>query len=430
MARTIETEVEVGQEAISSEAIGKHDSLEQEGRERQQIKDNAASRKRSRWVLLLAGTLAVAAVASWWLNARNYESTDDAQIEGHLDLVSPRISGTVSYINPRVENNQFVEAGALLLKLDPRDYETEFEHAKADLDTRSADARSALAAVPIVDASSFGGLHSAEAAKEQAMASVEAEQANLVSAQHKLQQDEAIHARAARDRVRYVALVEKEEISRSYYDARETEATAAAQAVEADRAAIVSREQAIAEARDLVAQREAQLAGARSAPQPVTAAYARSDSAAGHLEQARADLRTAQLNLSYTKIFAPVSGVIGRRTVELGHRVQPGQGLLVIVPLDDIWITANFKETQLRRMKAGQSVTVRVDAFGREYKGRVESLPGAAGPLFSLFPPENSTGNYVKVVQRFPVRIRLDKDQHAEHLLRPGKSVQPTADVH
>jgi len=344
--------------------------------------------------------------------------------------VSARLGGTVSYINPRVENNQFVEAGTLLLELDPRDYQAELEHAKADLDTRSAEARSAAVTVPIVNASSFGGLHSAEAAKEQAMASVEAEQANLVSAQHKLQQDEAIHARAARDRVRYVALVEKEEISRSYYDARETEATAAAQAVEADRAAIVSREQAIAEARDLVAQREAQLEGARTAPQQVTDARARSDSAAGHLEQARADLRTAQLNLSYTKIFAPVSGVIGRKTVELGHRVQPGQGLLVIVPLDDIWITANFKETQLKRMRPGQSVTIRVDTFGRDYKGKVESLPGAAGPLFSLFPPENATGNYVKVVQRFPVRIRIDKDQNAEHLLRPGMSVEPTVDVH
>jgi len=255
MARTIETEVEVGQEAISSEAIGKHDSLEQEGRERQQLKDNAPSRKRSRWVLLLAGTLAVAAATSWWLNSRNYESTDDAQIEGHLDLVSPRISGTVSYINPRVENNQFVEAGTLLLELDPRDYEAELDHAKADLDTRSAEARSATVNVPIANAISFGGLHSAEAAKEQAMAGVEAEQANLDATRHKLQQDEAIYARAERDRVRYQALVEKREISRSDYDARETEATAAAQAVEADRAVIVSREQTIAEARELIVQR-------------------------------------------------------------------------------------------------------------------------------------------------------------------------------
>jgi membrane fusion protein, multidrug efflux system len=345
----------------------------------------------------------------WWLSFKNHESTDDAQVEGHLDLVSARISGTVSYINPRVENNQFVEAGTLLLELDPRDYEAELEHAKANLDTRSAEAHSALVTVPIVNATSFGGLHSAEAAKGQALAGVEAERASLVAAQHKLQQDEAIYARAERDRVRYQALVEKQEISRSDYDARETEATAAAQAVEADRAAIVSREQEIAEARNLVVQREAQVEAARIAPQQVTEARARTDSAAGRLEQARAELRTAQLNLSYTKMFAPVSGVIGRKTVELGHRVQPGQSLLLIVPIEDIWITANFKETQLKRMRPGQPVTIRVDTFGRDYKGKVESLPGAAGPLFSLFPPENATGNYVKVVHRFPVRFRSIK---------------------
>jgi membrane fusion protein (multidrug efflux system) len=388
------------------------------------------SRRLSRWILLLAATIAVAGASLWWVRSQDYESTDDAQIEGHLDLVSSRISGTVVYINPRVENNQLVEAGTLLMELDPRDYEAELEHAKANLATRTAEAHSAQVTVPIVDASAFGQLHSAEAAKAQALASVASEQANLAAAQHKLQQDEAIYARAERDRVRYQALVEKHEISRSDYDARETEATSAAQAVEADRAAIVSREQRIAETRSLVVQREAQIDAARIAPQQVSDARAKSDSATGHLEQARADLHTAQLSLSYTKIYAPVRGVIGRKTVELGHRVQPGQGLLVIVPLDDIWITANFKETQLKRMRPGQSVTIRVDTFGRDYKGKVESLPGAAGPLFSLFPPENSTGNYVKVVQRFPVRIRLDRDQDAEHLLRPGMSVEPTVDVH
>ena len=430
MARVTETEVVDLQETVQQETIREdHSSSDQRDTEKQEFKRNKPRTKLSRWFLLFVSGLAVVGVTSWWLVSRNYESTDDAQIEGHLDLVSARISGTVSYINPQVENNQFVEAGTLLLELDPRDYQAELEHAQANLDTRNAEARSALVNVPIVDASSFGGLHSAEAAKEQALASVEAEQANLDAAQHKLRQDEALYARAERDRVRYQALVAKEEISRSYYDARETEATAAAQAVEANRAAIVSIEQKIAEAREVVVQREAQVEAARSAPQQLTDARAKSDSAAGHLEQARADLRTAQLNLSYTKIYAPVSGVIGRKTVELGHRVQPGQGLLVIVPLDDIWITANFKETQLRRMRPGQSGIVRVDTFGRDYKGKVESLPGAAGPLFSLFPPENATGNYVKVVQRFPVRIRLNKDQDREHLLRPGMSVEPTVRV-
>jgi membrane fusion protein, multidrug efflux system len=430
MARTVEMEPVGMEKTARPHEVDEHDSSEKGSSEKPESGGNAPSRKLPRWILVLVSAIAVAGALLWWFNSQNYESTDDAQIEGHLDLVSARISGTVTYINPRVENNQLVEAGTLLMELDPRDYAAELEHAKANLDTRTAEARSAQVTVPIVDATSFGGLHSAEAAKGQALASVEAEQANLVAAQHKLQQDEALYARAERDRVRYAALVEKHEISRSDYDARDTEATAAAQAVEADRAAITSREQKVAEARSLVVQREAQIEAARIAPQQVTNARAKSDSAAGHLEQARADLHTAQLNLSYTKIYAPASGVIGRKTVELGHRVQPGQSLLVIVPLNDIWITANFKETQLKRMRPGQQVTIRVDTFGRDYKGKVENLPGAAGPLFSLFPPENATGNYVKVVQRFPVRIRFDKDQDAEHLLRPGMSVEPTVDIH
>ena len=429
MARNIETELEELERTAEKGKAVDEDAIEQTGTGKDFASSYKPRRKWSRWILFSAAAVVVIAAAVWWLVSRNYESTDDAQVDGHLDLISTRITGTVTYINPRVENNQFVQAGTLLLELDPADYQAELEHAKANLATRTAEARSALLNVPIINAASFGGLHSAQAAREQALASVKAEQANLAAAQHKLQQDEAIYARAERDRVRYQSLVEKREISRSEYDARETEATAAAQAVEADRAEIASREQRIAEARSLVAQRESQVEAARSAPQQVTDARARSDSASGQLEQARADLHTAQLNLGYTKIYAPVSGVIGRKTVELGQRVQPGQSLLTIVPIDDIWITANFKETQLKRMRPGQPVTIYVDTFGRDYKGKVESLPGAAGPLFSLFPPENATGNYVKVVQRFPVRIRLDKDQDSDHWLRPGMSVEPTVDV-
>jgi len=283
--------------------------------------------------------------------------------------------------------------------------------------------------IPITDAAAFGQLAATEAARDQAAASVDSEQADLEAARHRLAQDEAIYARTERDRVRYQSLVEKREISRSDYDARDTEATAAEQALEADRASIASKERKIVEARALVAQREAEIASARTAPRQVNAAESRSASASGQLEQATADLHTAQLNLSYTKIYAPVTGVIGRKTVQLGHRVQPGQGLMIIVPVDDLWITANYKETQLRHMRTGQPVTVHVDTFDRDYKGRIEDMPGAAGPLFSLFPPENSTGNYVKVVQRFPVRIRLDRDQDPEHLLRPGMSVEPKVTV-
>ena len=387
-------------------------------------------RRVPRWALFVFPAIALVVLLSWWLYARRFESTDDAQIDGHLNAISARISGTVLYINPKVENNQYVEAGTLLLQLDPNDYQAALDHAKADLVTKEGEARSAGVNVPITDTSAFSQLRLAEAAQESAAASVDAEEANLVAAQHKVQQDEALYSRAERDRVRYQALVEKREISRSDYDARETESIATAQALESDRAAVASIQQKIAQARSLVTERRAQVQGARTAPEQVVDAQAKSQSSVGEVERARADLRTAELNLGYTKIYAPVSGVIGRKTVELGQRIQPGQSFLAIVPLDDIWVTADFKETQLKYMRPGQSVIIHVDTFGRDYRGTVENLPGAAGTLFSLLPPENASGNFVKVVQRLPVRIRFNRDQDPQHLLRPGMSVEPTVRVH
>ena len=386
-------------------------------------------RRISRRALLALAAVAVVAGLGWWIYAQQFETTDDAQIDGHLDAISARISGTVIYINPKVENNQSVEAGTLLLELDPNDYQAELDHAKGELATREGEAHSAGVNVPITQTSAFSHLRVAEAARDEAIAALDAELANLNAAKHKVQEDEAISARAERDRVRYVALVEKQEISRSEYDARETDATASAQALETDRAAVIAAEKKIAAAQNLVVQREAQVRDAQTAPQQVIDSQAKSQSKNGEVELASADVRTAELNLAYTKIYAPVSGVIGRKTVELGHRIQPGQMLLAIVPVDDIWVTANFKETQLKNMRPGERVTIYVDTFDRDYEGTVENLPGAAGPVFSLFPPENATGNYVKVVQRFPVRIRFNKDQDPEHLLRPGMSVEPKVKV-
>jgi membrane fusion protein, multidrug efflux system len=383
----------------------------------------------ARWLLLLAALGTAAGVTTYWLDSRHYEDTDDAQVDGHFDAISSRITGTVTFINPKAENDHFIEAGTLLVELDPRDYQAELEHAQAAIDTRRAESHSAEVMVPIVNASAFSQLRESEAAKEQAIEAVSEAQANLTAAQHRLQQDQAQAERAERDRVRYLALAEKREISRSEYDARATEATADAQAVETDQAAIRSAEQKIAEARSLVAQRDAQIAAARTAPQQLTDAQDKLHSASGRVEEAQADVHTAQLNLSYTKIYAPVSGVVGRKTVEPGHRIQPGQALMILVPLDDIWITANFKETQLKGMKPDEPVRIHVDTLGRDFNGYVENMPGAAGPLFSLFPPENATGNYVKVVQRFPVRIRLNANEDPEHVLRPGMSVEPRVKV-
>jgi membrane fusion protein (multidrug efflux system) len=365
----------------------------------------------------------------WWLHARHFETTDDAQVDGHINVVSSRITGTVVYVNPRVENNQYVEAGTLLVELDPSDYEAALDHARADLATRQASARSAGVNVPITNASAFSQLALAEAAVDEADAALATEEANLAAAQHRVQQDQAVAARAERDRIRYKNLVDAGVVSHLDYDAREADALADAQTVDGDQALVRAEEQKIRQVKKLILQREAQVGAARTAPEQVSDAKAKSESSNGQVSEAKADVRTAELNLGYTKIYASVSGVIGRKSVELGHRVQPGQSLLAIVPLDDIWVTADFKETQLKYMRAGQPVTVHVDTFGRDYHGTVENLPGAAGTLFSLLPPENASGNFVKVVQRLPVRIRLNSDQDPQHLLRPGMSVEPAVKV-
>ena len=426
MAKTTDV---MEEELQISETMEEQSINQSEVRPEQEQTPEPKKRSIPRGALYGLGVVVIIGLLTWWLYARRYESTDDAQIDGHLNAISARITGTVIYINPKAENNQYVEAGTLLVELDPNDYQAELDHAKADLATKVADVRSSGVNVPITNASAFSQLRLAEAARDEAVASIAEAEANLTSIQHKVQQDEAIAARAERDRIRYEGLVEKHEISRSDYDARATEALAATQAFESDRAALAAAQHRISQARSLFAQREAQVESARTAPQQVIDAQAKTQSSLGEANQARADVRTAELNLGYTKIYAPVSGVIGRKTVELGQRIQPGQALLAIVPVDDIWITANYKETQLKYMRPGQVVSVHVDTFGRDYKGTVENMPGAAGTLFSLLPPENASGNFVKVVQRLPVRIRLNSDQDPQHELRPGMSVEPTVKV-
>jgi len=377
-----------------------------------------------RIILAAALMIAVAAGLSYWLYARHFETTDDAQVDGHFAQLSTRVSGTVLYVNPAVENDRYVTAGTVLLRLDPRDYQADLDHARAILDTKEAEARAAGFQVSITQATAFSRLHVAQAEEKAAVETVAEAEATLDAAHRRVQQDSAIASHAERDRLRYAALVEKREISRSFYDARETDAKTAVEAVAADQAAEVAAVRKVAEAERTVAQRQAEIDAAQTAPQQISDVRAQSASADGALEQARADVRTAELNLGYTTIYAPVSGVIGHKTVEPGNRIQPGQTLLTVVPIDDIWITANFKETQLRRMHPGEAVTIHVDSFGRDYRGTVENMAGASGPLFSLFPPENASGNYVKIVQRFPIRIHIDSDQDPQHQLRPGMSVE------
>ena len=383
---------------------------------------------RSKWIARGIGAIVLvsAAVAgtTFWLDSRHFESTDDAQVDGHFAALSTRIDGTVVWVDPNAENDHSVKAGDLLLQLDPRDFQVVLERAKANLKVRQSEARGASLEVPITDAAAFSQLHATEAARLEAIEAVQTADADLAGARHRLEQDQAIAGRAERDRVRYEALVEKREISKSAYDSRETESIAAAQTVETDLATIAADERKVEQARSVVDQRDAQVASARTAPQQLQNARANSATADSAIEQALAEVHAAELNLSYTKVYAPVSGVVGHKTVELGHRVQPGQTLLTVVPIDDIWITANFKETQLRHMRPGQPVTLHADSFDHDYRGVVEDMAGASGPLFSLFPPENATGNYVKIVQRFPVRVHIEKGEDPGHDLRPGMSVE------
>jgi len=376
--------------------------------------------------IILAAALFIAAASGllYWLYARQFETTDDAQVNGHFAQLSTRVSGTVLYVDPQVENNHYVTAGTALVRLDTRDYEADLDHARAILGTKEAEAHSAGLQVSITQAAAFSRLHVAEAEEKAAVEGVAEAEAELEAAHKRVQQDTAIAAHAERDRLRYAALVEKREISRSFYDARETDARTAADGLAADQAAEAAAVRRVAEAQRTVARRQAEIDAANTAPQQISDARSQAASANGALEQARAGLRIAELSLSYTTIYAPISGVVGHKRVEPGNRIQPGQTLLTIVPIDEVWITANFKETQLRRIHPGEPVTVHVDSFGRDYRGTVEDLPGASGPLFSLFPPENASGNYVKIVQRFPVRIHIDPDQDPQHQLRPGMSVE------
>jgi len=383
-----------------------------------------ATKKRSlvrRIVVAMAIALAVAGFfMQRYLNS--YEATDDAQVDGHINNVSARVSGYVLKVN--VDDNQTVEKGAVLVEIDPRDYQVALERAKAELADAEATAQAMNLNVPVETIGTTTQVSSSEADLQAAQAGVAAARGQLNSARAQLEQAEANNARAQADVARYSALVAKDEVSKQLYDQAEAAAKANAAAVEGAHAGVAAVEQQIAQAESRVNHAQAALQYSQTGPQQVAATQARARAAIATVQQKRAALDKAQLDLQYCTITAPVTGVVNKR-VEVGMNVQPGQTLLSVVPLDDVWITANFKETQLRRMKIGQRVTISVDAYGREYQGRVESIAGATGAQFSLLPPENATGNYVKVVQRVPVKIVLDAGENREHLLRLGMSVEP-----
>ena len=363
----------------------------------------------------------------WWLHARQYEDTDDAQVDGHISQIGPRIGGYISAVH--VEDNQEVQQGELLVEIDPRDYEVALARAQAEFADSQAQAAAAKYNVPITSVATASQTASAHADVNNAQAALAASQKNLDAAKAKEQAAIATNAKAQADVQRYKPLVERDVISKQQYDAAVATATSTAADVQSAHDGVIAAEAGITQAEARLAQAQANLRSALTGPRQVNVTEERANSAQSTAAKNKAALEQAQLNLQYTKITSPLHGIVGHRTAEVGQYVQAGQALMSLVDVDNVWITANFKETQLKNMKPGQPVEVKVDATGRDYKGKVVTIGGASGARFSLFPPENATGNYVKVVQRIPVRIVLDSDQNKDHLLRPGMSVEPKVKV-
>jgi membrane fusion protein (multidrug efflux system) len=393
-----------------------------------------------KWVVLPLALISLAVGGfMYWSYASVHESTDDAQIDGHIYPVGAMVDGRISEV--LVDNNQYVESGAILGRIDPSTYQAVLDKARGDLGEAEAVAKQNRAGVPIVTVNTSTQLTGAEAGVEEqnakiatAQREVDAANARLITAQAHEREVQANAGKAASDLERMKPLIAKEEISRQQYDAVVSAATAATAAsdsaagqVHEARQAVLVAEAKLAQERAHMTEVRANVEAAKTGPEQVAATRARVESSGAQILQREAALRSAQIMLDYTVIRAPVSGMVSQRAMEPGQTVSRGQSLISIVPLDDLWVTANFKESQLAKMRPGQPVEIEVDAYGgKKFTGKVDSIAAATGARFSLLPPENATGNYVKVVQRLPVKIVFDKGQDPEHRLRPGMSVSPT----
>ena len=373
----------------------------------------------------------------FWLHLSKFESTDDAQVDGQLYAISSRINGHV--IEVKVDDEQQVKAGDVLVVLDPKDYEVAVAKARADLADAVATYQSSRTDVPITSVNTRSTLTNANSARLDASAGVSgaerqlgAARARLATAQANVRVAQANFTKASQDVERYKQLVSKDEISKQQYDQAVAAMDAARATLDAQNAVVNEAtqniqvaEKNVEQAQTRVEQADAQIQAALTGPQQVKVTEAKAQSAAAKVEEQKALLDQAELNLKYTTIVAPVDGIVGKKNVAEGQNIAAGQELMAVVPIEGLWITANFKETQLEKMRVGQPVKITVDAYNREYTGKVLRISGASGARFSLLPPENATGNYVKVVQRIPVRIELDPGQDNDHLLRQGMSVTP-----
>jgi len=390
------------------------------------------STSRRKKVFVISAVIVVAIIAAYFAwNAFRYEDTDDAQIDGHVMPLSARISGHIQEVH--VIEGQLVHAGDVLVTIDPEDYKIAAEQAQANVTNALATAASSHWSVPITSITVYSNLDSAKTAVVNAEAGLRAAEQNYESAKAALTQAGANAVKSDADLERAKQLVAKEDISRQQYDQAVAGATANRAAVDSAQAGVHAAEEAVQQAQGKLLQAKNDLKTAETAPDQISLMRANALAADAQTSQRKAQFAQAQLNLSYAIIRSPVTGIIGKRNVEVGQNVNVGQELLDVVPLDDVWVTANFKETQLEHMRPGQSVKIKVDAYGRAWYGHVTNLGGGTGSVFSLLPPENATGNYVKVVQRVPVRIDFDRTAgeafNAEGMLKPGLSVVPDVRV-
>ncbi|HEX3376952.1 MAG TPA: HlyD family secretion protein [Candidatus Acidoferrales bacterium] len=392
---------------------------------RQAAEDRSVRHKNRRRNIVIGIAAAVVLIIGGiflWRYLGSYESTDDAQVDAHLYPVSARVSGYVTKVN--VGDNQYVEKGTVLVEIDPKDYEVSVEEAKANLLNAEATAQSLNITVPITSISTSSQLNIATSGVEDANTTIAQAETQVSAARAQLEAAQATDVKVQDDVGRYKMLVEKQEVSQQTYDQAIATAKASTATVAAARDNVTAALQAVQQSQTRLRQSQATQQNAVSSLQEVSSTKARARAAVAQVQQKRAALEQAQLNLQYAQIVAPVSGEV-TKTVVVGMNVQQGQQLITVVPLEDVWITANFKETQLKEMKIGQKAEIHSDSSGRTFKGHVDSISGATGPLFSLLPPENATGNYVKIVQRIPVKIVLEPGENQDHQLRPGMNVVP-----
>jgi membrane fusion protein (multidrug efflux system) len=392
----------------------------------------APEKSGGRKFIVIGVVLLIALVAGFFYwRSTFYEDTDDAQIDGNLYQVSARVAGQVLHVY--VEDNQQVQQGQLLAEIDPRDYEVALDQAKAALADARANAMQANVSVPITSVNVSTSVQTTGADVAAAQAAVAQAQRQEQAASARVAQAQANATKAQLDVDRYTPLVQKDVISKQQYDAAVATAAAAKAALAEAQAQVTAQQDAIRQAQQKLSSAQSQASqSSKTAPQQVAVQRARASAAGAAVQEAQARVDQAQLNLSYTQIKAPTAGIVNKKSVVEGANLSVGQDVLTIIPLTNLWVTANFKETQVGAMHPCQRVEIKVDALGgRKFAGQVTQIGGATGSRLSLFPPENATGNYVKVVQRIPVRIDFTnlQQEDRDYALRPGYSVTPKVTI-